>query len=291
MTGSSSSAAGLSVAVQSNAAAFSKAIEDYAVVRGMVTQDALVKKGKDLMFRLFFGFMKVVPSEESVMSDVQKAGWRLKVGRIAKKLAGSRASGNSSVWGEIMRGPRSMYPASGIMRLLRIGKRGKPIYGGRRGDKGRAATADEGRALHRSDVHGSIGRKMSRREVEMFTETVLRLRGRRSLAISWLHRRKMNMLANVRRLYIINTKAEEKLQGRAAYNELRGDKYGPMIARLTLASSMPGVEKWPGVISNALARAVSDIGVYLQRHHANSLRMAINRRLKLEPIRRVTQWA
>ncbi len=123
----------------------------------------------------------------------------------------------------------------------------------------------------------------------MFMETMLRLRGRRSLAISWLHRRRMQAIDTLRRLYIVNPLAEEKLQGRAAYDVFKrgGTLFGTQEHRWSLSSHMPGVQKWPGVISTALAAAVIDIGVYFERKQAFWLQRKIQQRLMTEPIKRI----
>lgn len=252
------------------------ALNEYIYRRHKITStQALVRTFRDLMFNLYAEFRRVVPSEQTIAEDVNRAGWKLKVGPIAKKLAASRMGDAPDIWGAVIHGGKATHPVSGLLRMVRIGKKGGMIYGGRKGTGGRAATANEGALLtarRQKDYPGYHA--MGKRETSMWFEAMLRLRGRRSLAVSFLHKR-FNQILNVMVMAKTNVRAEVPHQGSLVLRQ-----FNETHQTMRITSTQPGVGKFPGLVNRAIVASTVNIHNWFRKKHLEALADSLARHLK-----------
>ena len=288
--------------IQQNVDVLERMIPAYREASGLTTRESLGKHGRELAFYLYLQFRTVMPPESSVVADAKNAKWRLRVGDVAKRLANSYMGGLGMGFGDWNKnGELKSY---GSLRMLRIGKKGTPIFGRPKSRDGRVATLAEGKRFSSLTVTGrsrggkrkifgsmwseegryGVGAKtniefkpspqtagmraMSKREVSMFIETMLRVKGRRSLAVAWLYPNKgkaVEKMVNTLQapLQNKNEKAELKSRGSADYIEKR-HKDGD-TATFGVSGNDPGHEKYPGVVFNAITKARRNMMDYLER--------------------------
>lgn len=318
------------MSVYSNLYALNDIMPLYRKASYKTTQETMAKHGRELDLYVLLGYMDVVPSEERIMRDVRMAGWKLKVGKVAKRLAASALKQpgggmEGGLWGKWDKSSGNGNPIYGALRTLRIGKRGNLITGGKHGKTGRAATLAEGRRFSTMTIGKTrTGRKrgkqwkgkefgrgahtpvtfdgsplakkfgtVSRREVEIFKETMLRVKGRRSLAVSWMYKRRGKSISDMvmklgAPMAHTNPKAEEVHQGDIAYRQLAGkDGHNAVV---TIRSTMPGTEKWPGVIYNAVNKTRANLMAYIIPRLNKDAWQASSSAIKNAPLKRVDQW-
>jgi hypothetical protein len=230
--------------------------------------DALAKKGRDLDYELQKEFSKVrnpqdvVGHRTRILNRAQSLKGHLRnISRRAFELADTLMGGQKSVVGKVVaEGDRI------LIRTVRVGKRGKRITGGRNGRGGRAATLAEYKAETFSKASGEG--ILNRRAIIVAIGTMLRMRGSGSLAASWLFKRWRRGLRGTWRLENVNPKATVTLQGTA---QMTGDADG---AELTITSKMPGVDKFPAAVAQALATVTADTRKYLRDRYNDHAREA-----------------
>lgn len=229
--------------------------------------DALAKKGRDLSYELQKAFRDVrnpkdlVGHRTRILNKAQSLRGKLKnISSRASELAATLMGGQASVVGRVVaEGDRI------LIRTVRIGRRGNRITGGRKGRGGRAATLAE----YRAQTFGKVAGEgvLNRRAIIVAIAIMLRMRGSGSLAASWLFKRWRKGLQGAFHLENINPKATVSLQGTAQMKD-------GVQPELTITSKMPGVDKFPAAVAQALSAVTADTREYLRKRYNDHAREA-----------------
>lgn len=235
-----------------------RATQRYIALTLKEPADALAKKGRDLTYELVKQFSQVrnpkdlVGHRTRIMEKAKSLKWKLgPISRRAPELADTLMGGQKSVVGRVVTDGDRI-----LIRTVRIGKRGKRITGGRKGRGGRAATLAEYKAETFSKASGEG--ILNRRAIIVAIAIMLRMRGSGSLAASWLFKRWRRGLQGSFHLENVNPKAMVTLQGTADMKD------GPE-PQLVITSKMPGVNKFPAAVAQALANVTFDTQEYLAK--------------------------
>lgn len=244
----------------------------YVEVSRKTLPEVLAKKAEDVAFQLYRQFSKVAPERGQSWAEGKARGWRMgnaqispRAWELARSLAGSAKSVYGYVTGE---------GSAARIHTMRVGKRGKRIIGGRRGTGGRAGTAaDLASGLKLITGEHSI----PVRALAIYFEHKLRESGRKSLAVSWLHKRNRINSSLKRshgqstRLEIVNPKSEVKVLGWAQGGG-SDDKFA-----VELASRLPGVSRFPHAVNSAIQATNADTEVYLRRKLGDAFMETLHR--------------
>lgn len=262
----------LNVKVES--AALASALSTYQTLAGKTPAEVIEKKGRDLRFALFRGFSRIQPPAGRITEAARARGWR--VGRrnlggfvspYARKGAAKIMGGEKVVYGRVLTGDNA--PAAGLLRTIRVGRRGKRISGGRRGTGGRAATAAEAAAFR---VAGEV--RLTRRNVEVQVELSLRERGRGYLGSSFLLLRRQKGTASERmagRPYRLVAKPRRTA---FPYEITEGLDVLPSVSRFEIRTDQEGIAERDSIIAGAYNEVRADTLVYCERKLAEYARRA-----------------
>lgn len=257
--------------LQENLNSLNRTFEDYWKLTRKSREDALAKKGKDLSFELYKVFREIPPRAPRAKILGKARGLKYALGNIspkAKVLAARYMGGLPSIIGnEFEIGDSAI-----DIRSARMGKRGKRIVGGRNGRGGRAASLAEYRSAGFNKGFGSDitsnEHVLNTRNIEVFFELMLRLRGSGSLAAAWLHKRLPRSGATDFHVENVNPEAEVQLQGMADF-DTKGE-----ASSFALTNRMPGIAKFPHLAARALEAVRQDMMVYIARKQQEAAQQA-----------------
>lgn len=248
------------------------ALTAYQQLSGRTPAEVVEKKGRDLRMALYRRFFAVQPPAGKIPADVRARGYR--VGRkalggfvspFARSAAAKILGGNKTVYGRVVDGAGS----AGLLRTIRVGARGKRITGGRIGRGGRAATASEAAQFRVAGEH-----RLTRRNLEVHFETVLRERGRGYLGSSFLALRRRRGTAAERmagRPYRIVANP-----ARTAFTYRISEEVAvlPNLSRFAIETNQEGIAERDSIIAAAYSDVRSDTLAYCERKLAEYARKA-----------------
>lgn len=242
--------------LEGNLQALSRAMEHYAKARRMTAEQVLTKRGQELGLKLYRQFEDLAPGPKQVWQEAEARGYRTparNISRAAWERADAYMGGAKAIIGSV---------TDGLLRSVRIGKRGKRVYGGRHGRGGRAATYSEARQFRREGEGW-----LNRQAVATFYELSLRAAARKFLASSWLAFRWVRRARGER--VLVHTNAKGQVLGRWTMQGTDDQQ------QLTLSSHVPGVDQFPETVNAAIAADVQDIADYFALKHRDSLAESI----------------
>lgn len=262
------------VSAKVESVALENAIAAYQAFTKRTPAETMEAKGRDLRIALSRRFQALQPASGKIAGDARSRGWR--VGRrvfgggispYARSAAAKVMGGQKSVYGRVVTGDGA--PASGLLRTIRVGRRGNRITGGRRGTGGRAATAAEALGFR---VAGE--RRLTRRNVEVHMEVVLRERGRGFLGSSFLRLRKLRGTASDRmsgRPYRI---VANKRRTAFPFDISEDLTVLPNVSRFQIETNQEGIAERDAVVAAAYNDVRADTLAYLNRKLAESAKKA-----------------
>lgn len=185
----------MELTAETDTAKLQEALATYMQFTRRTPAEAMDRKGHDLRQALRRRFKAVEPPRGKIVADARARGYRLRrrrfswVSPYALRLADKTLGGNKAVYGRV----ENSIGVAGVLRTVRIGKRGQRITGGRHGRGGRAATISE------AEQFKMAGEKpLNRQALAAYFETMLRERGRGYLSSGFLMLRRQRGTASER---------------------------------------------------------------------------------------------
>lgn len=245
------------------------ALTDYIRVGRKLPEDAVRRQSIEFAYQVSQQFFALAP-ERGVASGQAKSlnfalGRRGAGGQLtpaARRLAERYMGGQKSIMGRVLSPSGGEGFSAGsqgaagtaLLRSVRIGKKGKRIYGGREGRGGRAATRSEALKF-RSE--GEVW--LNRRAVETYFSIMLRERGRGSLGASWLKAWRAMKAHGIERGFVGGEAGETKWTADWALSALTNG------VQWRLTNTMPGIGKFPEAVAGALAATTDNMREYIER--------------------------
>lgn len=261
------------------------ALQEYMRVRGVTSEEALAKKGEDLVMRLPGGnslnalFQAQAQRPGRITAVAKSRGFRLRRRTVPGGIS-DRAYERAD---RVMGGYKSIlavvsdFDGRIDLRGVRVGVKGQRITGGRRGTGGFAVPGSLATNADREVLFPGVVRqgdvRLNRRAVATVMEINLREAGRKFLAVGFLLRR-FRRIQKERVIRAENPRAAIKLQGQAAFE---GSGQADNLA-LRISNFAPGAKQIANsraLISRSLNALRVDLEQYLARKHAEALSAAV----------------
>lgn len=258
--------------------ALNQTLDRYIELSRKTPAEALDRQGREMSIHLYQSFLGVTPKRGEIGASAEARGFAVgrrkfggKLSPESYRLAESIMFGQPVVWGRVERS----VGAFGLLRTVRVGKRGKRITGGRRATGGRAASFDEGKALKIEGEH-----PLNRQAVATFYELQKREAGRRYLASSFLLFRKRRNTAERRRAgesyrIVRQSTARTSFPWRKEAQLVESPDGG----RFELIAGAEGVTKYPRLVAAGIEATRKNMLVYIDRKTAEAIARAEKRKV------------